>query len=71
MRIHCITCHIEGEKPTDQIQYLINYFAAAHLESAMKRDGLSKDEQIAVLSGIIRRYQIRNSDTEDINDSGR
>lgn len=71
MRKHCITCHIEGERPTDQIQYLINYFATAHLEKTMKRDGLSKDEQIIVLSEIIRRYQIRDNDTEDINDSDR
>ncbi|MBP3476649.1 MAG: hypothetical protein J6K48_10060 [Lachnospiraceae bacterium] len=71
MRNHFITCHIEGEKPVDKIQDLINYFTVIYIEDTMKRVGLSKDQQIAVLSEIIQRYQIRENDTDDMDNCGR
>lgn len=69
MRKHCVKCHIEGEKPTDKIQYIVNCFAVMYLESALKRSGATKDEQIFILSEIIQRYKIREKGIEDTNRS--
>lgn len=70
MRKHFVTCHIEGEKPVDKIQDLVNYFTTIYIEYMMRRVGLSKDQQIAVLTEMIQRYQIRENDTDDMNNCG-
>lgn len=54
MRNHRITCHLEDNKPINEIQYLVNCFATAYIENLLKNSGLSKDEQICVLSEMLQ-----------------
>lgn len=67
MRKHFIICHVEGEKPIDKIQDLVNYFTTIYIEYMMRRVGLSKDQQIAVLTEMIQKYQIAEKDKDDVN----
>lgn len=57
MRKHRITCHFEDNKPINEIQYLVNSCATLYIENLLKNSGLSKDEQIYVLSEILRSLQ--------------
>lgn len=40
-----------------EIQYLVNYFTTVYIEDLLKNSDLSKDEQIAVLSEMLRNFK--------------
>lgn len=57
MRNHRINCQIHGTKPMKELQYLVNYFTTVYIEDLLKNSDLSKDEQIAVLSEMLRNFK--------------
>lgn len=40
-----------------ELQYLVNYFTTVYIEDLLKNSDLSKDEQIAVLSEMLRNFK--------------
>lgn len=57
MRNHRIICQLEGKKPMEELQYLVNYFTTVYIENLLQNSDLSKDEQIAVLSEMLRNFK--------------
>lgn len=57
MRNHRIICQLEGKKPMEEFQYLVNCFTTVYIENLLQNSDLSKDEQIAVLSEMLRNFK--------------
>ena len=57
MRNHRIICQLEGKKPMEELQYLVNYFTTVYIENLLQNSNLSKDKQIAVLSEMLRNFK--------------
>lgn len=57
MRNHRINCQFQGTKPMKELQYLVNYFTIVYIEDLLKNSDLSKEEQIAVLSEMLRNLK--------------
>lgn len=57
MRNRRIICQLEGKKPMEELQYLVNYFTTVYIENLLQNSDLSKDEQIAVLSEMLRNFK--------------
>ncbi len=56
MRQHEIVCTVTGEKESQYLQYIqdtINIFTVMHIEKCIHESGLSRQEQICVLEGLI------------------
>lgn len=57
MRKHRMVCQLEGKKPIENIQYLINLYTAMYMEKFLRTNDLSKNEQIAVLNKILKIFR--------------
>lgn len=56
MRNHDIVCNVTGERESQWLQYIqdkINIFTVIHLEKYISESGMSRQEQICMLEGLI------------------